>query len=246
MDTQWSLAGSRRRTGILCLLLVAGVLPLAGCALSGDSLGENRLARKMRRTADPASAVAQDTSASRPKILPLSPDHDSGPKIAANSQLPDAPLPPPTVAEPRPEPSRSDIQLVSAEAPVPASPPPQAEPPKAIRAETPHPQPAMPRRVLHVNQATFDRQVLHAEGPVLVDFSATWCGPCKLLSPTLDEIAAETRAMVVKIDIDDSPELAARYGVKSVPTLLVIKGGRVVAKQKGLTSKSRLMSMLDL
>ncbi len=101
--------------------------------------------------------------------------------------------------------------------------------------------------VLHGNRATFDGQVLESDVPVLVDFYARWCGPCRALGPTLEQVAAESpRAKVVKIDIDDSPELAARYGVKSIPNLIVFKDGRVVAREKGVVSKARLKAMLDL
>jgi thioredoxin 1 len=89
--------------------------------------------------------------------------------------------------------------------------------------------------------------VLHSDVPVLVDFSAKWCGPCKALAPTLDQVAAERpQVRVVKIDIDESPGLAAQYGVKSIPSLMLFKGGRVVAKQRGLLSKAHVTGMLDL
>ena len=83
--------------------------------------------------------------------------------------------------------------------------------------------------------------------PVLVDFYASWCGPCKRLAPTLEEVAAESRgARVVKVNVDDSPELAERYDIHSMPSLLVFKNGRVMAREKGVVSKSRLKAMLDL
>ena len=98
--------------------------------------------------------------------------------------------------------------------------------------------------VLPVNSATFDQHVLRSEVPVLVDFYADWCGPCKALAPALEQVAAENpQARVVKVNIDHSPELAARYNVKSVPRLLVFKGGQIAAQQNGVASKTRLNAM---
>ncbi len=103
------------------------------------------------------------------------------------------------------------------------------------------------RGVVHGSHATFDREVLESDVPVLVDFYATWCGPCKALAPTLEEIAAESpQAKVVKINVDENPKLAARYGIKALPSLVVFKDGRITAKEKGLVSKTRLKAMLDL
>lgn len=103
------------------------------------------------------------------------------------------------------------------------------------------------RTVLHVNEDTFEQHVLRSNVPVLVDFYASWCGPCKKLAPTLEQVAAESpQAKVVKVDIDNNPKLAAQYGIKSLPSLLVFKDGRVVAKQQGAVAKSRLKAMLAL
>jgi thioredoxin 1 len=93
----------------------------------------------------------------------------------------------------------------------------------------------------------FDRVVLQGEAPVLVDFYATWCGPCRALAPTLDQLAGELagKAHVVKLDVDQAPELAQRYGVSSIPCLVVFKGGREVERFVGLAPKSRLAGALQ-
>lgn len=96
--------------------------------------------------------------------------------------------------------------------------------------------------VEHVDQSTFDQQVLDADVPVLVAFSARWCGPCRELAPTLEALAAEIR--VVKVDIDDNPELADRYGIVSVPSLLIFKAGRMTARRSGLASRPQIEAML--
>jgi thioredoxin 1 len=104
-----------------------------------------------------------------------------------------------------------------------------------------------PSTVHHLKEDSFESEVLRSDVPVLVDFYAEWCGPCKALAPTLDALAAETpQAKIVKINIDESPNLAARYGIKSVPSLLVFKNGAVYAKERGVPSKSRIKAMIDL
>lgn len=94
---------------------------------------------------------------------------------------------------------------------------------------------------------TFDQDALKSELPVLVDFYATWCGPCKMLGPVLEEVAKryEGRAKVVKVDIDESPELAQRFGVSAVPTLVLFKDGKAVQKVMGFQSPKQLSTLLD-
>lgn len=99
---------------------------------------------------------------------------------------------------------------------------------------------------LHVTTADFDREVLGASVPALVDFHAAWCGPCRRQGPLVDELASELsgEAVVAKLDVDASPEIASRYGVFSIPTLLVFRGGVEVERFVGLTSKARLSGAL--
>ena len=97
-----------------------------------------------------------------------------------------------------------------------------------------------------LNETNFDAEVLNSEIPVLVDFAATWCGPCRALAPVLDKLSADVgvSAKVVKVDIDESPELANRYEIRSLPTILVFKKGEITGKILGLTTKEKLSDLL--
>lgn len=101
--------------------------------------------------------------------------------------------------------------------------------------------------VLTFTQSNFDTEVLKSELPVLVDFWAEWCGPCKMLGPLVDELAGEysDKAKIGKVNIDDHPALASEYGVRAIPTMLVFHNGQVVDQMVGLKSKRDLKSSLD-
>ncbi|WXA89747.1 thioredoxin [Pendulispora rubella] len=107
---------------------------------------------------------------------------------------------------------------------------------------------ASSKNVLEVGDANFDSEVLKADLPVLVDFGAAWCGPCKALAPIVAKIADENvgKYKVVAIDIDDAPAVAQKYGIRGVPTLIVFKGGEKKNQHVGLTNKDALLKLLDV
>ncbi len=95
-----------------------------------------------------------------------------------------------------------------------------------------------------VTKDNFEQEVLKAEQTVLVDFFATWCGPCKMVAPIVKQIADEGKAKVCKINVDEQPELAIRYGIDSIPTLLVFKGGELTNRAIGFRSKDQIEELL--
>lgn len=105
----------------------------------------------------------------------------------------------------------------------------------------------MSESVRATTDADFDADVLQAAGPVLVDFWASWCQPCKIISPIIDEIAKEYagRLSVFKVNVDENTETPAKFKIRGIPTLLVFVGGNVVATQVGVLSKSQLKALLD-
>lgn len=101
-------------------------------------------------------------------------------------------------------------------------------------------------KVHHADGADFAELVLNSDVTVLVDFYADWCGPCQMVAPVLEELARETNAKIVKVNVDHNPRLAARYGINSIPNLKVFENGKVVDEEVGLASKARLKAMLGI
>lgn len=101
--------------------------------------------------------------------------------------------------------------------------------------------------ITNVSDASFEPDVLKAEGPVLVDYWAEWCGPCKMIAPVLDEIAQvyQGKLKVCKLNIDDNQATPPKYGVRGIPTLMLFKNGNVEATKVGALSKSQLMAFID-
>lgn len=99
---------------------------------------------------------------------------------------------------------------------------------------------------LEVNEQTFAKEVLESSKPVLVDFWAPWCGPCKMMSPVLEEIASEqTSVKICKVNVDDNPELAEKYGIMSIPNFILFKNGKVEKQQIGATSKDAMLGFIN-
>jgi thioredoxin 1 len=101
--------------------------------------------------------------------------------------------------------------------------------------------------VTHVTDATFDQEVLKSSTPVLIDFWAPWCGPCRAIGPIVEELAGTYagRLKVVKMNVDDNPETPSRYGVRGIPNLLIVKGGQVKEQIVGAVPKGHLVRALD-
>ncbi len=102
-------------------------------------------------------------------------------------------------------------------------------------------------KILHVSDASFEEDVLKASGPVLVDYWAEWCGPCKMIAPILDEVAEEYdgRLSVAKLNIDENEATPPKIGIRGIPTLMLFKDGSVVATKVGALSKSQLTAFID-
>jgi thioredoxin 1 len=100
--------------------------------------------------------------------------------------------------------------------------------------------------VRHIDSAAFDHEILHSDRPTLVDFYADWCGPCRAMESVVNELAGdlEGRAYVVKVNVDEAPELAARFGVESIPTFIVVRGGHAAQRLVGVQAKQALAAAI--
>ena len=101
--------------------------------------------------------------------------------------------------------------------------------------------------IVHTSDASFDKDVLKSDKPVLLDFWAEWCGPCKMIGPVLEEISGEygTKLKIAKLNIDENPATPPKYGIRGIPTLILFKNGTVEAQKVGAVSKSQLAAFLD-
>jgi thioredoxin 1 len=102
-------------------------------------------------------------------------------------------------------------------------------------------------KIVYVTDDSFEQEILQADGPVLVDYWADWCGPCKMIAPILDEIASEYdgKLKVAKLNIDENPVTPPKFGIRGIPTLMIFKGGSVEATKVGAVSKSQLTAFID-
>ena len=105
----------------------------------------------------------------------------------------------------------------------------------------------MSDHIKHVSDATFDKEVLQSSTPVLVDYWAEWCGPCKMIAPVLEDLAKEYsgRLTIAKLDIDANPGITSQFGIRGIPTLILFKGGMPHAQKVGALSKSQLAAFVD-
>jgi thioredoxin 1 len=122
--------------------------------------------------------------------------------------------------------------------------------PRGRPAVQSHPEPesfSVSERIVHVTDETFEAEVLKADQPILVDYWAEWCGPCRMIAPILDEVAAEYagRVKVCKLNVDENQGTPPKYGIRGIPTLMLFRNGNVEATKVGALSKSQLVAFLD-
>jgi thioredoxin 1 len=105
----------------------------------------------------------------------------------------------------------------------------------------------MSENIIHVSEESVEQEVLQSDKPVLIDYWAEWCGPCKMIAPVLDEVASEysDKVRVAKLNIDDNPATPPKYGIRGIPTLMLFKNGEVEATKVGAVSKAQLIAFLD-
>ncbi len=105
----------------------------------------------------------------------------------------------------------------------------------------------MSNNIVYLTDDTFEEEVINSDSPVLVDYWADWCGPCKMIAPILDEIAGEyaDKVKIAKLNIDENPATPPKYGIRGIPTLMLFKGGNVEATKVGAVSKSQLTAFID-
>jgi thioredoxin 1 len=226
------MAPHRNLTALAAVLL--SLVVTIGC----ESTGKLLRGKRHKLSAEDAAEVISLTDQKSTELSEPAPDSAPQPRpdpqpvaqIALADYEQSVPSPDSTGHHPPAPDVRPPVVQAAAEAP--------------IFSEVPHAIADLTGTVQHVGTQDFDQQVLGAQVPVLVDFYADWCGPCKQLAPTLDRIASGTAgAKVVKVNIDDSPELAAKYQVHSLPTVMVFKNGAVVARS-GPAGESKLLDML--
>jgi thioredoxin 1 len=226
------MENARQRSEFVCLAILAGTVLFSGCSFNRSSNGGFLSWMRVSQSTDSTSIVQRPASIASSSAVPQS--DSAGTEIyprGANTAYPPIQFVSETSATPPPQTASQPLASTLGGAKI--------EPRRLPIPER--------RAVIHANEATFEQEVLRSDEPVLVDFYANWCGPCKKLAPTLEEVAIESpQARVVKVNIDENPELAAQYSVKSLPSLLVFKDGKVVSRQNGLVNKARLHSMLDL